>query len=125
MEKKEIKDILRESLNSYLEETKKKDTSEKKEEDTEKKERKTNKDYQDLENKLIGTMLKQSQVMAAAGLGNPKSATDRSLFSKKLRREKNDLGGVYQFNDDELASVTKVVSNPAAFLSTKKGKKKK
>jgi tetraacyldisaccharide-1-P 4'-kinase len=105
-----------------LEEAKKKKKSEEKEKE---KEKETISDYQDLENKLIGTMLKQSQVMAAAGLGNPKSATDRSLFSKKLRKEKNDLGGVYQFNDDELASVTKVVSNPAAFLSTKKGKSKK
>ena len=65
-------------------------------------------------------MLKASQVMAAAGLGDPDNATDRSLFSKKLRREKNDEGGVYQFDDKELASVMKVINNPASYLNVKK-----
>ena len=116
---KKIEALLKESLKSYIQEAKKKKKSE------DDKENKTKANYQGLEDKLIGTMLKQSQVMAAAGLGDPKSATDRSLFSKKLRREKNELGGVYEFSEDELASVTKVVSNPAAFLSTKKGAKRK
>jgi len=58
--------------------------------------------------------------MAAAGLGDPDNATDRSLFSKKLRREKNDEGGVYQFDDKELASVMKVINNPASYLNVKK-----
>lgn len=118
---KKIEALLKESLKSYIQEAKKK----KKKESEDDKENKTKANYQGLEDKLIGTMLKQSQVMAAAGLGDPKSATDRSLFSKKLRREKNELGGVYEFSEDELASVTKVVSNPAAFLSTKKGAKRK
>lgn len=119
---KKIEELLKESLKAYIEEAKKK---KKKKSDDDDVEKKTKPNYQGLEDKLIGTMLKQSQVMAAAGLGDPKSATDRSLFSKKLRREKNELGGVYEFNEDELAAVTKVVSNPAAFLSTKKGAKRK
>jgi hypothetical protein len=77
------------------------------------------KDYGELERKLDGTMLKASQVMAAAGMGSPKDATDRSLFSKKVRREKNDEGGLYQFNEKELASIMKVINNPAAYLNVK------
>ena len=74
------------------------------------------KEYAEVQSKLQNTMLKQSQVMAAAGLGNPKDATDRSLFSKKVRKDKNDEGDIYQFNDKELASIFKVLNNPAAYL---------
>jgi len=62
--------------------------------------------------------------MAAAGLGDPTNATDRSLFSKKVRKEKNDEGGLYQFDEKELASVIKVLNNPAAYLSVKNIKNK-
>lgn len=83
--------------------------------------RNLDKDYAEIQTKLTGTILKQSQVMAAAGLGDPKDATDRSLFSKKVRKDKNDEGGQYLFNDKELASVIKVLNNPAAYLSVRKG----
>lgn len=82
---------------------------------------KYDKDYQDVQNKLDGTMLKQSQVMAAAGIGDPKDATARSLFSKKVRKDTNDEGGQYLFSDIELASVIKVLNNPAAYLNLKRG----
>src|SRR4051812_46600161 len=59
--------------------------------------RNLDKDYAEVQTKLSGTILKQSQVMAAAGLGDPKDATDRSLFSKKVRKDKNDEGGQYLF----------------------------
>jgi hypothetical protein len=109
MKKSEIKEILRESLIQINEEKEKK-----------KKKKNYTKNYGELQRKLDGTMLKASQVMAAAGLGDPDNATDRSLFSKKLRREKNDEGGVYQFDDKELASVMKVINNPASYLNVKK-----
>jgi hypothetical protein len=109
MKKSEIKEILRESLIQINEEKEKK-----------KKKKNYTKNYGELQRKLDGTMLKASQVMAAAGLGDPDNATDRSLFSKKLRREKNDEGGVYQFDDKELASVIKVINNPASYLNVKK-----
>lgn len=109
MEKNKIKEILRESLNVVNEENQHGDSYEK--------------SYSELQRKLDGTMLKASQVMAAAGLGSPKNATDRSLFSKKIRREKNDEGGVYQFDEKELASVMKVINNPTSYLNVKnKGK---
>ena len=70
------------------------------------------KDYDEVQTKLQNTMLKQSQVMAAAGLGKPDNATDRSLFSKKVRKDTNDEGGQYVFDDRELASVIKVFNRP-------------
>lgn len=114
MEKNRIKEILRENLMGKLTETEPKEAP--------KKEHGGNyeKDYSAVQSKLTSTMLKQSQVMAAAGLGNPNDATDRSLFSKKVRKDKNDQGGQYLFDDNELAAVIKVLDNPAAYLGVKK-----
>jgi len=49
----------------------------------------------------------QADIMQLAGMGNVGDKTAESLFGKKLRREKNDDGGVYQFNEKERASVIK------------------
>jgi hypothetical protein len=113
MEKNRIKAILRENLMGAITET------EPKQEGGDGRSKNFEKDYAEVQTKLQNTMLKQSQVMAAAGLGNPKDATDRSLFSKKVRKDKNDEGGMYQFDDNELASVIKVLNNPAAYLNVK------
>lgn len=78
--------------------------------------------YSELERKLDGTLLKANQVMAAAGLGNPNDATDRSLFSKKIRREKNDEGGLYMFSAEDLDRIIKVINNPTAYLNVKNKK---
>lgn len=114
MEKSRIKQILRESLNFPVQEEKESQGEGKRDN------AKYEKDYSEVQRKLDGTMLKQSQVMAAAGLGNPADATARSLFSKKVRKDTNDEGGQYLFDDRELASVINVINNPAAYLSTKK-----
>jgi len=112
MEKNRIKQIIRESLD-IVKETEKNEKS--KGDD-----KKSETDYSEIQRKLDGTMLKQSQVMAAAGLGNPDDATARSLFSKKVRKDTNDEGGIYQFNAEELASIIKVINNPSAYLNSKK-----
>jgi hypothetical protein len=109
MEKNIIKAILRESLNVTEGEDKK----------TGKKNKNTEKDYAEIQRKLDDTIIKASGVMAAAGLGDPDNATDRSLFSKKLRREKNDEGGQYQFSDEELGKIMKVINNVPSYLNTK------
>lgn len=114
MEKNRIKEILRENLMGKLTET------EPKEAPAKEKSGNYEKDYSAVQNKLTQTMLKQSQVMAAAGLGDPNDATDRSLFSKKVRKDTNDQGGQYLFDDNELAAVIKVLDNPAAYLGVKK-----
>src|ERR1017187_4324222 len=98
MKKSDIKAKLRENIFSKLKEAEPKQ-AEKKGAPTggEKKDDKSyEKNYQELQRKLDGSLLKSSQVMQAAGLGQADSATDRSLFSKKLNRETNDEGGVYQ-----------------------------
>lgn len=105
MEKNRIKEILREGM-----------MNPKLTEDQEKKENKNyNKDYTYVQEKLSDGLLKASQVMAAAGLGKEDDATDRSLFSKKLRKFKNPEGGTYMFSDDELAAIVKVINNPISF----------
>ena len=116
MEKNKIKALLRENFVVPIQEEETKEPSEKKTN------AKYEKDYASVQNKLNGTMLKQRQVMAAAGMGNPDDATARSLFSKKVRKDTNDEGGQYLFDDKELASVIKVINNPAAYLSVKKSK---
>jgi hypothetical protein len=88
-------------------------------ENTNQEESSTSTQYPEIQRKLDGTLLKAAQVMQAAGLGNADDATDRSLFSKKLRQEKNDEGGIYEFNEDELAKITRVINNPSAYLSKK------
>ena len=114
MKKEMIKAILRENLMGQIKEAEPEGGSGKKAN------HQFDKEYSEVQTKLTNTMLKQSQVMAAAGLGNPDDATDRSLFSKKVRKDKNDEGGQYLFNDKELASVIKVLNNPAAYLSISK-----
>lgn len=114
MNKLKIKERLRESLTQTVREVERpsKDSSN----NDNHTEDNYEKDYAELERKLDGTMLKASQVMKAADLGSPDDATDRSLFSKKVRREKNDEGGIYQFSDEDLASVMTVISNPLSHI---------
>lgn len=109
MEKNRIKEILRENLVPNITEA-----------SSQAQVGSYDKEYSEVQTKLQNTMLKQSQVMAAAGLGDPEDATDRSLFSKKVRKDKNSEGGTYMFNEKELAAVVKVLNNPTAYLNTKK-----
>lgn len=108
MEKNKIKQILRENLMPELTEA-----------EVQQKSKKYDMEYSEVQTKLQNTMLKQSQVMKAAGLGDPDDATARSLFSKKVRKDKNSEGGTYLFDERELASVIKVLNNPAAYLNAK------
>ena len=108
MEKNTIKAKLRESLGAHINENKDGNSTN------------SEKDYNEIQRKLDGTLLKASQVMGAAGLGDPKDATARSLFSKKLRKEKNAEGGLYQFDEEELASIIKVINNPASYLNVRR-----
>jgi hypothetical protein len=118
MDKNKIKAFLRESLFSRIKEAPK-EQSQKEPKPANKKRKSHDKEYAEVQNKLRDTMLKQSQVMAAAGLGDPDDATARSLLSKKVRKDTNDEGGQYLFDDQELAKVVKVLNNPAAYLNVK------
>ena len=123
MDKDLIKKLLREFVENTLDEAKRKNTKRKK---NKKKIANIDKDYASLQNKLLDSpILTQAGVMQASGLGNADDASDRSLFSKKVRKAKNDDGGIYKFNDEELGDISKVVNNPLAFTSRRTRKIKK
>jgi hypothetical protein len=73
----------------------------------------TKKDYSDIRNALDRdknpTAPTQVGVMKAIGLNDDEKGVNRSLFGKKLHQEKNDDGGLYQFDDDELARIRAVL----------------
>ena len=52
-------------------------------------------------------------------------ATNRSKFRKKLNRMQNDEGGTYEFNDDELAQVQKMMMNFASTINHSIGREGK
>lgn len=121
-----IKYKLRESLLSHMledkdgetntpEVTNKTKATADKPEDKEVSTKKIDKDYQEVQRKLSDSLLKSSQVMQAAGLGKADNAGDRSYFSKRLHKEKNDDGSTYMFNDKELATLIKVINNPMIY----------
>lgn len=79
---------------------------------THKKKRKQVKaEYAEIRNALkdIGAP-SQADIMQLAGLGKVGDKTAESLFSKKLRRKKNEEGGTYQFNDEERAAIIKAIN---------------
>lgn len=80
--------------------------------------KKFEKDYASIQSALLSStsILTQSQVMQAAGLGSADDATARSLFSKKLNKEKNEEGGRYLFDELDLAKIVKVVNNPKSYI---------
>lgn len=58
--------------------------------------------------------------------GDKSSATDRSLFRKRLHREKGEDGGIHEFSDDELSEIMSILRKAANEISgTKKKSKKK
>jgi hypothetical protein len=62
----------------------------------------------------IGAPSQVDVMKGALGIDDDKSGVNRSLFGKKLRREKNEDGSKYLFDDDELSKIV-------SFLNKKKG----
>jgi len=106
MNKDDIKYKLRESL-MELSEDKEKD-----EKDGDK-EKNTKKDYSDVQLALDKdrdpTAPSQVGVMKKMGIPDDKKGVNRSLFGKKLHQEKNDEGGLYQFDDKELSRLRGII----------------
>lgn len=68
------------------------------------------KDVQDaLDKKQNPVAPTQVGAMKAIGIPDDDKGVNRGLFNKKLRRVKNDEGGVYEFNEDELARLRAVI----------------
>lgn len=51
--------------------------------------------------------------------------TTRSLFRKKLNRFKDENGGTYAFNDDEISKILSVIQNLGATINKVTNKKDK
>ena len=62
------------------------------------------------------SLLTKSQVMGAAGLGDPDDAGDRKYFNARVDGEETEDGTIRQFSDKDLAKVVKVITNPTAYL---------
>lgn len=125
MEKSFIKDMLRESLFSKIKEAKKEGEEETDKEDD-------NKSFDDLnkgEKKKVetltkkiknatqgsGKLLKLSQVMDAAGVGNADNATDRSAIGKAVSGKPDADGKTRHLSVKDANRMAKVVDNPVAF----------
>lgn len=126
MEKSFIKDMLRESLFSKIKEANKEGG----EEDTEKEggdgqyqelNQDEKKKVQTLTKKIknatqgAGKLLKLSQVMDAAGVGDANNATDRSAIGKAVSGKPDADGKVRHLTVKQANSMGKVVDNPVAF----------
>ena len=126
MEKSFIKDMLRESLFSKIKEANKEGG----EEDTEKEggdgqyqelSKDEKKKVQTLTKKIknatqgTGKLLKLSQVMDAAGVGDANNATDRSAIGKAVSGKPDADGKVRHLTVKQANSMGKVVDNPVAF----------
>jgi hypothetical protein len=122
MDKKDIKNLLRENLLKRLKEKANAKPKKSKEGDDEE----SNKDYDNLssdEKELINTQtieiqqsvgpgkqLKISQVMDAAGVGDADNAADRSKYTQKVNK-RNDR----HLTGPEASAMSKVVKNAGAF----------
>tara|TARA_R110002050_G_scaffold131289_2_gene253074 strand:+ start:10273 stop:10638 length:366 start_codon:yes stop_codon:yes gene_type:complete len=114
------KDIIKKLVRSSLlkEEEKTRTSVEDKEKDSSKDGREENKnslrDYSDVKNSLDKdknpTAPSHVGIMKSMGIENDEGGIARSLFGKKLRQEKNSEGGVYQFDDDDLAKIRAIIT---------------
>jgi len=62
-----------------------------------------------------GTLLKLSQVMDAAGIGDADDATDRSAIGKAVSGKPDADGKVRHLTVKQANAMGKIIDNPAAF----------
>jgi hypothetical protein len=123
MDKLFIQQMLRESLEAKIQEAEKDDKEGNKSFDELNKDEKqevmtlTKKIHNATQGK--GKLLKLSQVMDAAGVGNANSATDRSAIGKAVSGKPDADGKVRHLSKRDAATMGKVVDNPVAYLSNK------
>ena len=123
MDKLFIQQMLRESLEAKIQEAEKDDKEGNKSFDELNKDEKqevmtlTKKIHNATQGK--GKLLKLSQVMDAAGVGNANNATDRSKIGKAVSGKPDADGKVRHLSKRDAATMGKVVDNPVAYLSNK------
>jgi hypothetical protein len=75
--------------------------------------KKLKKDYSDVRN-YFNKDLSYSQVDVmkdALGWDDDEVGTNRSLFGKMVHQEKNDEGGLYQFNNKQIAAIRSTIKS--------------
>ena len=125
MEKSFIKQMLRESLFGSVKEVNKEGNEEETENNGDGTYSEINKDekkkVQTLTKKIknatqgAGKLLKLSQVMDAAGVGDANNATDRSRIGKAVSGKPDADGKVRHLSVKDANAMGKVVDNPVAF----------
>ena len=101
MEKENIKNILRESV----------DLSE-----AEGEEKATPSEYERIRSLLDNDKVNHAGVIKQ--LWGSKDATKRSLFRKKLKQMPNDSGGTYEFSKEEVSKIMSIMMNFANEISS-------
>lgn len=108
--KNTIKKLVRESL---INEDEKDRYKVDKKDDKDGREANTKRDYTDIQNALDKdknpTAPSHVGVMKSMGIEDDEFGVNRSLFGKKVHQEKNNEGGLYQFNEKELAKIRGIV----------------
>lgn len=125
MDKNFIKDKLRESFFSKLKEVSKEPQGDEQAQDTQAKsemdDRGEKKKVQTLTKKIknatqgTSKLLKLSQVMDAAGIGDADNATDRSAIGKAVSGKPDADGNIRHLTVKQANAMGKVVDNPMAY----------
>lgn len=122
MEKNIIRDMLRESLFSRLKERNNEPEGEEQaQQDDSRYDKAEKKKVQTLTNKIKNAtqgpnkLLKLSQVMDAAGIGDADNATDRSAIGKAVSGKPDADGNVRHLTIKQANAMGKVVDNPMAY----------
>jgi hypothetical protein len=121
MDKLFIKQLLRESLEAKLTEAEDDDDKKKDDKTYDELSKSEKKKVKSLTKKIknatqgSGKLLKLSQVMDAAGVGNANSATDRSAIGKAVSGKPDADGKTRHLTIKQANSMGKVVDNPVAF----------
>jgi hypothetical protein len=123
-----VKKLLREGLISMMQEKSKNtqpqgdgdsqnvshdDNPENKGKKTKEQKKKLKKDYSDVKN-YFNKDLAYSQVDVmkdALGWEDDEVGTNRSLFGKMVHQEKNEDGGLYQFNNKQIAAIRSTIKS--------------
>jgi hypothetical protein len=121
MDKLFIKQLLRESLEAKLTEAEDDDDKKKDDKTYDELSKSEKKKVKSLTKKIknatqgSGKLLKLSQVMDAAGVGNANSATDRSAIGKAVSGKPDADGKTRHLTIKQANAMGKVVDNPVAF----------
>lgn len=79
--------------------------------------------YQKIQGLLSNEIFNHSEIIRK--LWGDDDATKRSLFRKKLHRETNDEGSVYEFKDEELTKIANILMDTSTEIRKSVGRQGK